>query len=84
MKAIQTLLVSLLILTVTLAHADGGEGDKYRVVAHKNGATEVESVSNTVIIIGSSTVYIPNAFTPNMSGPTGGYYEVNDPVSHEQ
>ncbi|MFC2112458.1 PKD domain-containing protein [Bacteroidota bacterium] len=25
-----------------------------------------------------SEVRFPNAFTPNMSGPTGGYYEIND------
>jgi gliding motility-associated-like protein len=42
--------------------------ENYRVVAIKEGAERVESVSNTVEFIKSTTIYFPNAFTPDQDG----------------
>lgn len=68
MRRIQIIAISILTLAVQTAFATGGgNGDKYRVVAHKNGANTI-SISNTVLIAGSATVYVPNAFTPDGDG----------------
>lgn len=41
---------------------------KYRIVAYKNGAPQIFSVSNEVEIIPQMSFYIPNTFTPNGDG----------------
>ena len=41
---------------------------KYRIVAYKNGAPQIYSVSNEVEIIPQMSFYIPNTFTPNGDG----------------
>ena len=41
---------------------------KYRIVAYKNGAPQIFSISNEVEIIPQMSYYIPNTFTPNGDG----------------
>lgn len=40
----------------------------YRVIAVKEDTNRIESVSNTVELTKSTTVYFPNAFTPDRDG----------------
>jgi gliding motility-associated-like protein len=40
----------------------------YRVVAVKNDTARVESISNTAELLKPSTLYLPNAFTPDRDG----------------
>lgn len=42
--------------------------ENYRVVAIKEDTSRVESISNTVEFAKSTTVYFPNAFTPDQDG----------------
>lgn len=41
---------------------------KYRVIAYKQGAPQIYSISNEVTIIPNMSIYIPNTFTPNGDG----------------
>ena len=42
--------------------------ENYRVVAIKEDTSRIESISNTVELIKSTTIYFPNAFTPDQDG----------------
>lgn len=47
-------------------HSIGKEN--YRVLAIKNDTVRLESVSNSVELTKSTTIYLPNAFTPDQDG----------------
>ena len=42
--------------------------EQYRVVAYMSGEVNVSSVSNQVTFIKSTTLYLPNAFSPDQDG----------------
>ena len=41
---------------------------KYRVIAYKQGANEITSMSNETTVTPNMAIYVPNSFTPNGDG----------------
>jgi gliding motility-associated-like protein len=41
---------------------------KYRVIAYKQGANEISSMSNETTVTPNMAIYVPNSFTPNGDG----------------
>ncbi|MBE7510097.1 MAG: gliding motility-associated C-terminal domain-containing protein [Bacteroidia bacterium] len=67
--------ISLMILCVlgifkaTCVNAQSNIAErKYRVIAYKQGANEITSMSNEVTVTPNMAIYVPNSFTPNGDG----------------
>ncbi|MBX7093976.1 MAG: gliding motility-associated C-terminal domain-containing protein [Flavobacteriales bacterium] len=67
MKTITAIVFFLTLATVSFAQNNAGS-TTYRVVATQNGNTAITSVSNTIEVSSPSSVFIPNAFTPDGDG----------------
>lgn len=68
----KVILMALFVLTTSANAQDKSsfslEKERYRVVAVKQDTKRVESISNIVELVKSTTVYLPNAFTPDHDG----------------
>lgn len=59
-------------------YVTAGEYQSVLMVANEYGCKDTFALPNKVLAIGETFVEIPNAFTPNISGPQGTIYDPND------
>jgi hypothetical protein len=59
-------------------YTEEGMFDIFLEVWSKNDCYDSITVANALEVIESGALQFPNAFTPNLSGPSGGYYNPND------
>lgn len=59
-------------------YTKAGEYQSILVVTNAYGCKDTFQLPNKVLALDETTVEVPNAFTPNISGPPGGSYDPND------
>jgi PKD repeat protein len=56
-----------------------GEYDISLEVTTEEGCTDLLVKNALVTVEGEGYIYFPNAFRPDLTGPNGGYYDLNEP-----